>query len=320
MLKNIVHMLLGVVLVIINISAFADDTVAAQSLLPNSQFTLPPPGDDLIGEIIKIKTQQTASLATLAQQYDLGALEMFAANPNRTRELFNAGNTVILPKQYILPPVQYRNGIVINVSELRLYYFLPNGAVETFPVALGREGWSTPLAETKVYRKQANPTWYVPESIRAATLAQTGEELPTMVSPGPNNPLGPFALYLGLNGYLIHGNNNPSSIGRLVSSGCIRLYNSDIEQLFYAIAPGTPVHIINYPIKAGWLGNQLYLEVHQPIKDVDGNYENATPSLQTVIVKATAGKNVIIDWKKVNKIVEKHTGIPTVIGELNTTY
>lgn len=316
MLKKFFPAVFAAVFLTVTISAFAEENPTTVS---SSQFPLPPSGDDIIGQVIKIKTQETSDLSLLAQQYDVGALEMLAANPNRTRQFFNAGNTVILPKQYILPPEQYRQGIVVNVSELRLYYFEPNGTILTFPVALGREGWSTPLAQTTVYRKKANPTWYIPASIRAATLAQTGEELPVSVPPGPDNPLGHFALYLTMSGYLIHGNNNPASIGRLVSSGCIRLYNNDIEQLFYDIVPGTTVHIINYPIKAGWRDNRLYLEAHQPVEDVNGYYENAAPKLQTVIQQATVGKNVNIDWKEVDEVVKKHTGIPTLVGELKTT-
>lgn len=311
--KLVIYVTFFIATGVANVS-FANSTATALPI-PGSEYTAPPQGEDLIGNIVKIKTQQVASLQTLAQQYDLGAIEIDDANPNRTRELFNPGNTVVLPKQFILPPPSYRSGIVVNISELRLYYFTPNGEVMTFPVALGREGWRTPLVKTHVVRKQAGPTWYVPASIRLATLAKTGEQLPEMVPPGPDNPLGDYALYLATNGYLIHGTNNPSSIGQLVSSGCIRLYNTDVAQLFNWVVPGTSVRIINYPDKAGWQGNSLYLEAHQPVQDVDGYYNNATPNVQAVIAQAIANRPANIDWKKVNLVLKKHTGIPTIIGE-----
>jgi L,D-transpeptidase ErfK/SrfK len=222
---------------------------------------------------------------------------------------------VNIPKQYILPPPQYRHNIIINIAELRLYYFAEDGyTVMTFPIALGKAGWRTPLAKTYIARKQDAPDWNVPKSIQAHALATKGKVLPDVVPPGPENPLGDYALYLGLNGYLIHGNNNPYSIGNLVSSGCIRLHNDDVDKLFWQVSVGTPVRIIYYPVKAGWLNDQLYLESHREISHEQGVYAASTLPVSMIIHNALSGKIADINWHVVSMVTSQRTGIPRVIG------
>ena len=275
-----------------------------------------PPGNDVVGNIIYARAQKGDSLTKIGTRYGIGKHEMLAANPTLRRKRLKPGQTVTVPQLFILPPRAYRRGIVINISELRLYFFPSGGRrVMTYPVALGRSGWRTPTMKTKVKRKKANPTWYVPKSIRQHNYRKTGRWLPHAVPSGPRNPLGYYALYLGKPRYLIHGNNNPSSIGTLASSGCIRLHNRDIEELFHAVNPGSPVTIIHHAYKAGWRGGTLYLEAHKPISH--NEYANALNHTlpEDVITRATLyTKRFNIRWPNVNKVLKQVTGIPEAIG------
>jgi len=243
----------------------------------------------------------------------VGITEMMDANPHAAPHKSLPGATVIVPTEYILPPTKYRQGIAINVAEMRLYYFSSEDhSITTYPVALGRQKWRTPLANTKVIRKQKSPTWHVPQSIQEEAK-KNGHTLPASVPPGPDNPLGPYAIYLELPSYLIHGTTSPNSIGRLVSSGCIRMYNKDITDLYQRVSVGTPVHIIYYPNKVGWRDNQLLLEAHKPIRDENGSYRDV-PITLAIEEAAAERQNTVIDWELVHKVVAKHSGIPTIIG------
>lgn len=291
----------------------AEDLHLKSYAIKSNHYPAPTDGDDIIGHAFAVRTKPGESLQTIAKRYDVGITEMMDANPQMKPHKMLPGTIVIVPTQYILPPKKYRQGIVINVAEMRLYYFSPiDGTISTYPVALGREKWRTPLGKTTVIRKQESPTWYVPKSIQAEAKKK-GEILPNVVPPGPNNPLGPYAIYLGMDGYLIHGTTSPNSIGRLVSSGCIRMYNKDVTDLFAKVDKGTPVNIIYYPNKVGWKGNRLFLEAHKPIRDENGSYRDVPI---TVAIEETAAEkpNTVIDWGKVHKVVGRHSGAPTVIG------
>ena len=189
------------------------------------------------------------------------------------------GTPIYLPTQTILPDAP-RTGIVVNVPAMRLFYFTteksprdrqrrsaaPVLKVSTHPVGIGTEGWATPFGETKVKDKARDPVWYVPASVRKEH-AERGDPLPSVVPPGPDNPLGKFAMTLSLPGYLIHGTNKPAGVGMRSSHGCIRMYPEDIEALFGRVARGTEVRLVNQPILAGWRDGQLYLEVHAPLAE-----------------------------------------------------
>lgn len=275
-----------------------------------------PGGDDIIGQSRHVKVKYGDTIASIGQRYDVGVQEMKDANPHIKNPLhLEVGDALNIPSQYILPPPKYRKGIVINVAELRLYYFSPDGkSVSTYPVALGRESWRTPTGNTTIIRKKMNPSWRVPESIRKHVLAVKGERLPKVVPPGEDNPLGKYALYLGMNGYLIHGTNAPESIGYLVSSGCIRMFNKDVAELYHKVPKGTPVAIIHYPNKAGWRNNKLYLEVHKPITEKSGSYASQTIPAEEAIRQVSQGRNVNLDKQTINNALKKHSGDPTAIG------
>lgn len=277
------------------------------------------PDSDMVGQVVEVRSERHDTLLTIANQYGVGMHEILESNPHlrQTQETasqpLGRGKKVIVPTQYILPP--YRKGIVINMPELRLYYFTPDGQyVYTYPVGLGRMEWRTPLAKTTVIGKETDPVWNVPPSIHAYVLQETGENLPKSVPPGPDNPLGHYALRLGTSGYLIHGTNQPWSIGKYVSSGCIRLHNEDIEQLYHQVKTGTPVRLVNFPSKAGWAQGKLYLQSRIPLDVNAPPSELNAASVHAVIQKAMLKKPGMIDWSKVAQVQSQSQGIPQLIG------
>ncbi len=276
-------------------------------------YPLPASGNDIVGENYYVKAERGDTLASLGLRYGMSYHEMTEANPNINSSSIITGRKVLIPAQFILPP--YRHGIVVNLAELRMYYFPGNGTVMTFPVAMGRDQWRTPTVSTTITWKEKDPVWHVPESIRSYTLEAGHKLLPDQVGPGPENPLGHFALHLGAEGYLIHGNNAPNSIGKYVSSGCIRMKNADIETLFSMVKVGTPVHVIHYPTKIGWQNGVLYQESQIPVEIPDNSSDLNVTSLTEEVNRGVGIHNAYIDWDAVNKVAKQHLGIPEPIGE-----
>lgn len=280
-----------------------------------TEYYMPPHGDDIVGRNYTITVRGGDSLTTIREDNEISYEELLAANPHINFYKLKAGQKIIIPKQHILP--KFRTGIVINIPELRLYYFTPDGSrVYTFPVGLGRENWRTPITSATVVNKTQDPTWRVPKSIREYVLNKTGKLLPDEVPPGPDNPLGKYALYLSKNGYLIHGTNSPTSVGTFISSGCMRLLREPIELLYQEVQVGTPVHIIHYPSTAGWQGNKLYLESHKPIQSytrLPFSSLNST-SAESAIYEAIHLRPAHINWTAVQKNIKERRGIPEQIG------
>ena len=209
---------------------------------------------------------------------------------------------------------------MVNLSEMRIYYY-PKGesVVRTWPVSIGRVGFETPLGKTRIVRKKVGPTWYPPESARKEAARQ-GETLPRAVGPGPDNPLGSHALYLGFPQYLIHGTNKPYSIGMRVSLGCVRMYPEHIEELFELVGRGTPVTMVDQRVKAGWAGNDLYIEVH-PTTGVPE--EEGRPSMAEVVsalstVMSAQERPVALDWKRVERALATADGLPVAVARRAT--
>ena len=273
-----------------------------------AHYNLPLDSSDVVGEIQTLTVTEAQSLASIGLEYGIGLHEMAEANPYINPRQVKVGEQLIIPSQFILPSL--REGIVINLAELRLYYFPSNAQeVYTFPLAIGRVGWRTPIAKTRVIAKSKDPVWHVPKSIRKHAWITKRKILPAKVMPGPKNPLGKFALHLNVPGYLIHGTNAPSSIGKRVSSGCMRMSAPDIESLYHMVAVNTPVHIINEPYKVGYKGQTLYLEAHQPLSDAVhvATYDH----LVTVVTAAAANNDV--DWSVAEQVAEEKLGMPTVV-------
>lgn len=299
------------------ITALLASTAAGAAVFP-----APADDSDLIGKTITVEARESDTFVALARRHNVGYRELRLANPDVDPWLPGAGTPVTLPTRYILPDAD-RRGLVLNIAEMRLYYFPPagsqyHGKVITYPLGIGREGWDTPLGRTTITRTAADPTWTPPESIREEH-AEAGDPLPRVVPPGPDNPLGRHALYLGFPAYLLHGTNKPAGIGLRVSHGCIRLYPEDIAALYSMIEPGTPVNIVNQPYKTGWHAGELYLEAHPPDADGKGRVDSYTPLVQSVINATRNRPDTPIDWELAESTGTRQHGMPAAIGGTRLT-
>jgi len=268
---------------------------------------------DLIGATGRYVTREEDTLLDLARDNDLGYVEIRAANPGIDPWLPGAGKLVTLPAKHVLPDAP-RRGIVINLAELRLYYYRPRGEPQTFPIGIGGEGKETPVGHTVVAEKRTHPVW-----VPTRSEHEENPDLPLSVGPGPDNPMGDFALYLGWKGYAIHGTNKSYSIGRRDSHGCIRLYPEDIAWLYHEVTTGTPVTVVDQPAKAGWSGGELYLEVHPTQADADAlEAEGAPRSTEAIdaddLVAKAAGWDVPrLDWYTIHLAEVQRTGVPVQV-------
>ncbi|MDH3476531.1 MAG: L,D-transpeptidase family protein [Rhodospirillales bacterium] len=268
-------------------------------------------GGDLIGELKVYQADKDDIFPEIARRFDLGYVELVAANPGIDPWVPGDKTRLLLPSAHLLPDAP-RAGIVINLAEQRLYYFPPSGAtVASFPLGIGRLGWETPLGETRIVRKRENPTWIPPASIRAER-----PNLPAVVPPGPWNPLGEHALNLGWESFVIHGTNKPDGIGRRVSHGCIRLYPEDIAWLFGQVEVNTRVTVVDQSVKTGWSRGELYLEAHPSQSQSDeleasGRFTPAAvPELQWHVIRAAGEHAARLDWSVINKVARERLGIP----------
>lgn len=269
---------------------------------------------DLIGAMRDYVIKKHDILNDIARHYDLGFVALRAANPKVDPWLPGEGTKITLPTEHVLPNTP-RRGIVINLAEQRLYYFHGGPvSVTSYPVGIPRSMVDAHMGSTKIVRKRANPSW-----IPTPSLRKEEPDLPRVIPPGPNNPLGAFAMYLGWQYYVIHGTNKPDGVGRRVSHGCIRLYPEDIKALFAAVKIGTPVTIVDQPVKVGWSDGALYLEVHPTQREtdeveLDGFVKDPIPlDARSVILAKAAGFSDKIDWKLVARTVRERRGIPVKI-------
>ena len=272
-------------------------------------------GETVVGRNQVYIARYEDTLLDVARRFGMGLEELRLANPGVDTWLPGKGTAIRLPSRFILPEAP-RSGLVINVVEMRVYYY-PKGEpiVRTWPISIGRAGWETPLGETSIVRKKVRPIWYPPDSIREES-ARSGRALPRAVGPGPDNPLGSHALYLGFPQYLIHGTNKPFSIGMRVSHGCVRMYPEHIVELFELVESGTSVTLVHQGVKAGWARDELYIEVHPNVGVPD---EEAHPSMTEVVstlIAATsaAGLPVTLDWKRVEEALATANGIPVAVA------
>jgi L,D-transpeptidase ErfK/SrfK len=273
----------------------------------------------LIGEAGQTEAEQQDTLPDIARQYHLGFDEIIAANPGVDTWIPGAGTVIRLPMQHLLPDAP-RTGIVVNLPDGRLYYFRAdendNRVVEAYAISVGKMDWKTPLGVTTIVKKERNPIWYPPKSVRETHLKDDGDILPAFIPPGPDNPLGDYALRLGITrgSYLIHGTNKPVGVGMQITHGCIRLYPEDIEHLFAEVPVGMTVRIVNQRIKTGWVDGALYLEVHHPLDGMDPKDVEDLTALTRSIVVATAQRRVIIDWDTAERVFQQADGAPTRIS------
>lgn len=277
-------------------------------------FVLPPNGN-VIGQIQHATVQPGDSLATIAMRYNVGGYEMVEANPGVNYERPRPGSTLIVPSRYVLPDAP-RSGIVINIAEMRMYHYHPDGVhVSTYPVGVGQEGWNTPLGKTTITKKRPNPTWVVPDSIMANHL-EKGLIIPKVKPPGPDNPLGEYAMNTGFTSIVIHGTPFPKAVGVRSSHGCIRMTNENVGELYNRVKVGTPVNIVHQPTKIGSVGDKIYMEAHVPIsKELYlADFKDVNQLINKVTEKT--GKKFSIEWREVNRLQHKANGIPFPIGAM----
>jgi L,D-transpeptidase ErfK/SrfK len=284
-------------------------------------YPLPAESDSVIGEIQYVVTRYEDTLLDIGRRFGIGYEEIVNANPGIDAWVPGAGVRVTIPSRFILPDAP-REGIVVNLPEHRLYYFpkpKPGepAVVQTYPVSVGKEDWTTPVGVTRIVDKRERPTWYPPASVRAEHAAQ-GRFLAKAVPPGPDNPLGEFAMRLGLPGgaYLIHGTNKPTGVGMPVTHGCIRMFPEDIENVFRQVPVNTTVRILHQPSKMGWLGNNLYLEVHGMLEGQKDPETYGLTQLTRAVVAATKDRAVQLDWKHAEQVFAKATGVPEPLSHL----
>ncbi len=279
-----------------------------------------PTRSDLLGASVHYRVKGTETLFDVARPHSLAFTEIMSANPGVDPWVPDAGTSLLLPARHVLPHGA-RTGILINLADMRLYYFPADDSDPvSFPIGIGRYNWTTPVGTTEIVRTAKNPSWYVPESIR-----EEDPSWPAVVPPGPDNPLGKHALYLGIPGYLIHGTNKPWGIGMRVTHGCIRMFPEHVAWLYETAGPGTPVEIVDQPVKAGWDGNEFFVEVHREPDyareagaDVETppefSPERMFPVAASVIQRAAGPQIAHIDWSRVRKAVQTASGVPTLVS------
>lgn len=281
------------------------------------ELPLPPEGENIVGEIQVIKAKYEDTFAALGETHDLGYLELVAANPGVDPWLPGEGTDIILPTRFILPPGP-REGIVINLAEYRLYYY-PEGqsVVHTYPLGIGREGWGSPVGNTRISAMTSNPAWYPPQSIRDEHAAD-GDPLPRVVPPGPDNPLGPYKMTLAMPGYLIHGSNKKFGIGMRVSHGCFRMLNHNVLELAGRVKVGTPVRIIDEPYKFGVSQGKVYLEAHTPLQEENQHMtlmDKHAVVINTLLDEEHDASALRLDWEMVREVIAGEDGLPIQIAE-----
>jgi L,D-transpeptidase ErfK/SrfK len=294
-------------------AALALLVAAACASHPRYPLERPPPSPDLVGRLAFYQASAKDTLVDLAPELGVGYVELVAANLGVDPWLPKHGTRLVLPKVRLLPSGP-REGIVVNLGDLRLYFFEPGQPPRSFPIGIAKDGYATPLGVTEVTSKREKPTW-----IPGPTARRDG--YPEKVEPGPDNPLGEHALYLGWRGYLIHGTNDARGVGRHSSRGCIRLYPKDMAWLYDRVEPGTKVRVVNEPVKLGWIGGDLYLEVNPDEKqslelDETGKCSSCTraPKGLRAMVTRAAGKHAArLDWRRVDRAALRRSGVPTLI-------
>ena len=284
-----------------------------------SVFPIPADGSPVVGSDTSVKTVYEDTLPDLAHRYSLGYYEIIRANPGVDVWIPGADKEIVLPGRRILPPGP-REGIVVNLPEHRLYYYpKPNGhdkpVVITYPVSIGKMDWRTPLGETQVIAKIKHPPWYPPESVRKEHEAN-GDPLPRVVPPGPDNPLGDYAMRLaaGNGTYLIHGTNNPTAVGMAVTHGCIRMYPEDVAAVFATVPVGTKVRL-DQRAGEGRLGRRAaVVEAHPPVDDEGQSEEPDLKLLSKMLDHALGNNHVAINWDIARDTLSAAKGMPTLVG------
>ena len=292
----------------------------------NERFELDD-GQDVVGVVQVVRVGKDDTLTDIARRFNLGYEEIVRANPGVDPWLPGQGREIVVPTQFILPDAP-RTGLVINIAEMRIFYYPPvkrgeRTIVLTHPIGIGKVGWRTPEGVTKIVRRQKDPTWRVPESVRKEHH-ENGEDLDPVIGPGPDNPLGKYAFYLEWPSYLIHGTNKPAGVGLRSSHGCIRLYPEDIEQLYVMVPMGSQVRVVNQPFVFGWRGGLLYMQPFDVLEDDTRDWARAqrkllSKSLATRLQQQLQAHQAAVDWTLVSRLAHNPRGVPVPITDSTAT-
>lgn len=261
----------------------------------------------VIGSLETYVVQEGDTLLDVGRHFDLGYNEMTAANPGVDPWMPSPDEVLVIPTEFVLP-VSRRQGVIVNIPEMRLYHY-QGGVVVTYPVGLGRDDWRTPEGTFKIRGKTENPTWVIPESIRAEHIRERNDPRTSIPGGDPENPLGPYRLELTLPLYALHGSNMPWGVGMQVSHGCIRLYNEDIAVLFREVQVGSPGEFLYQPIKVGTRAGQIFIEAHPDIYAIRGNPEDEANQ-----ILARNGWTDLIDQDRLRRALKDQSGLPTLIS------
>ena len=273
---------------------------------------------DVIGTLQEVAAGKDDTLTDIARRFNLGYEELLRANPKVDPWLPGVGRTIVLPTRFVLPDAP-REGVVVNIAAMRIFYFPPRKAgqkqvVYTHPIGIGKVGWSTPEGTTKIIRKQKDPVWHVPVSVMKEHK-ENDDPLPSsVIGPGPDNPLGNRAFYLTWAGYLIHGTNKPAGVGLRSSHGCMRLYPEDIQEFFEMVPVGTQVHVVNQPFVFGWTDGQLVMQSLGSLEDDRRDWKKAqqkllAKSLSPAVQKELKAHNATVDWERVMQLAHQPDGL-----------
>ena len=298
-----------------------------QEPVATHSFTFDPETDDVVGELQVTKVQGEDTFSDIARRFNLGYEEIVRANPGVDPWLPGVGREIVLPTQFVLPNAP-REGLVINLAQLRVFYYPKHKegepqTVVTHPIGIGKVGWSTPEGTTKVVGKTKNPTWFPPASVRKEHR-EAGDPLPARVPPGPDNPLGAYKMTLGWPSYLIHGTNKPYGVGMRSSHGCIRFYPEDIARLFDKIPVGTKVTVVNQPFVFGWHDDAMYVQAFPVLEDDTREHPKAADALLNTAItdemwQKVNAHNATVDLELLNAMVEKPRGIAMPVSNEKLT-
>jgi L,D-transpeptidase ErfK/SrfK len=295
--------------------------------VPTHHFTLEP-GQDIVGLVQLTTATKDDTLTDIARRFNLGYEEIVRANPGVDPWVPGEGKQIVVPTQFVLPNAP-REGLVINVPQMRFFYYPKHKQGEpqvviTHPIGIGKVGWRTPEGTTKVVRKQKDPTWRPPMSI-IKEHRENGEELERVIGPGPDNPLGRYAFYLGWPSYMIHGTNKPAGVGLRSSHGCLRLYPEDIEQMFDIMPLGTQVRVVNEPFVFGWHGDELNLQAFDVLEDDPRDWKKAqkkllSKSLSAEIRKQLKKRGEELNWDRLAVYTHDPRGIPVPVSREGVSF
>jgi L,D-transpeptidase ErfK/SrfK len=292
----------------------------------NERFELDS-AQDVVGVVQVVAATKDDTLTDIARRFNVGYEEIVRANPKVDPWLPGEGQEIVVPSQFILPDAP-RTGLVINIAAMRIFYYPPvrrgeRPVVLTHPIGIGKVGWRTPEGVTKIVRRQQDPTWRVPVSVRKEHH-ENGEDLDPVIGPGPDNPLGKYAFYLQWPSYLIHGTNKPAGVGLRSSHGCIRLYPEDIAQFFAMVPLGTQVRVVNQPFVFGWRDGQLYMQPFDVLEDDTREWAKAprrllSKSLAATLQQQLKARRTQVDWTRVSALARAPRGVPVPITVSDTT-